>query len=91
MAEESIEARTTTPDPTAFGRVVLEMMRERNIADASELGLSRLDLRALRRHFDGENARHRRWMPTNVAEALDASEPEKVKMAAAYLYKSTPL
>ena len=58
MAEERIEARTTTPEPTAFGRVVLEMMRERRIADASELGLERLDLRALRRHFDGDNVRH---------------------------------
>lgn len=41
-------------EPTLFEKVVLEMMRERDIADASELvDLDRLDLRALQRHFDG--------------------------------------
>src|SRR5215212_4903276 len=84
--EETIETRTTAPEPTAFGRVVLEMMRERRIADACELGLERLDLRALRRHFDGEQNRHRRWLPTNVAVALDATEPEKAKMAHGYIW-----
>ena len=87
MTEERIEARTTTSEPTAFGRVVLGMMRERRIADASELGLERLDLRALRRHCDGENAYHRRQMPTLVAEALEATEPEKGRMGYAYLYR----
>ncbi len=75
----------TTNEPTLFGRCVLEMMRERNIADASELDLDRLDLRALRRHFDGEDNSHRRRMPTNVADALDATEAEKVEMATAYM------
>ena len=85
MAEERIEARTTMPEPTAFGRVVLEMMRERDIADASELGLERLDLRALRRHFDGDNVRHRPYMPGRVAEILEATEQEKGKMAEGWL------
>lgn len=81
----------TTNEPTLFGAVVLEMMRERNIADASELGLHRLDLRALRRHFDGENATRRRWMPSNVADALEASESEKGEMAMAYMGYSRQL
>ncbi len=75
----------TTNGPTAFGEVVLQLMRERRIADASELDLDRLDLRALRRHFDGENAMHRRWMPRNVADALEASDEEKTQMGLAYM------
>lgn len=75
----------TTNEPTLFGAVVLEMMRERRIADASELGLHRLDLRALRRHFDGEPNSHRRWMPSNVAAALEASDQEMGRMAMAYM------
>ena len=73
-------------EPTLFGEVVLEMMGERNIADASELvDLDRPDLRALRRHFDGENARHRRLMVSHVADSLDATEDEKMRMAVAYM------
>jgi len=87
MTEERNEANGVAPAPTAFGRVVLGMMRERRIADASELGLERLDLRALRRHCDGENAYHRRQMPTLVAEALEATEPEKGRMGYACLYR----
>lgn len=79
------EVRETVPEPTLFGRVVLELMRERRIADASELGLDRLDLRALRRCFDGENARHRRYMPRDVAAALEATDAEMVEMAVAYM------
>ncbi len=85
------EARETVPGPTLFGGVVLGLMRERSLADASELGLERLDLRALRRHFDGENNSHRRWMPSNVADALEASEPEKGEMAMAYMGYSRQL
>jgi hypothetical protein len=45
-------------------------MRERRLADGPELAIDRLDLRALKRHFDGNNARrHRRDLPRNVAEA----------------------
>jgi hypothetical protein len=73
-------------EPTLFGKVVLEMMRERDIADASELvDLDRLDLRALRRHFDEEDARHRRVMVSRVADSLDATEDEKKRMAVAYM------
>lgn len=75
----------TTNGATPFGEVVLELMRERNIADAAELGLDRLDLRALRRHFDGENVTHRRWLAKHVAKALGASDEEMIKMAMAYL------
>lgn len=71
--------------PTLFGRVVLELMREQELADASELSLDRLDLRALRRHFDGENALHRRRLCAHVADALDASDAEKVRMGLAYM------
>jgi hypothetical protein len=60
-------------------------MRERGIADASELGLDRLDLRALRRHFDGENVWRRRHLPAHVADALEASEEERVRMGVAYI------
>jgi hypothetical protein len=75
----------TTNGPTLFGGVVLELMREREIADASELGLDRLDLRALRRHFDGEKANHRRHLPSHVADALEASYEEMVRMGLAYI------
>ena len=81
----------TTNGPTLFGKVVLELMRERHIADASELDLDRLDLRALRRHFDGENASHRRRMPAHVADALDASDKEMIEMGVAYIGWSPPL
>ncbi len=74
-----------TNGPTLFGGVVLDLMRERNIADASELDLDRLDLRALRRHFDGENVSHRRRMPAHVADALEASDEEMVRMGMAWL------
>jgi hypothetical protein len=73
----------TTNEPTLFGKVVLELMREQEIADASELDLDRLDLRALRRHFDGEKATHRRRLCAHVADALEASEEEKGRMALA--------
>ncbi len=75
----------TTIGPTAFGRAMLEFMRERNSADASELGLGRLDLRALRRHFDGENVFYRRRMPAHVADALKASDKEMTEMGLAYM------
>ncbi len=81
----------TANEPTLFGKVVLELMRERRIADASELDLDRLDLRALRRHFDGENASHRRHMPRNVATALEAGDGEKTEMAIAYMGLSAQL
>jgi hypothetical protein len=74
-----------TNEPTLFGGVVLDLMRERDIADASELGLDRIDLRAIRRHFDGENAWHRRRLPAHVADALGASEEERVRMGVAYM------
>jgi hypothetical protein len=74
-----------TNEPTLFGGVVLDLMRERNLADASELGLDRLDVRALRRHFDGEHARYRKRLPGNVAAALEASPEERVRMAVAYM------
>lgn len=74
-----------TNEPTLFGRVVLELMREQEIADASELGLDRLELRALRRHFDGENARHRHRLCAHVADALEASDEERVRMALAWM------
>jgi hypothetical protein len=77
--------------PTLFGGVVLDLMRERELADASELDLDRLDLRALRRHFDGENAQHRRRMPAHVADALEASDEEMVRMAVAYMGYSPQL
>jgi hypothetical protein len=63
-----------TNEPTLFGTVVLELMRKQEIADASELGLDRLALRALRRHFDGEKATPRRRLCAHVADALDASD-----------------
>ena len=73
-------------EPTAFGKVVLDMMRERNIADASEIAdLDRLDIKALRRHFDGDRALHRRVMVSRVADGLDATEAESIQMAMSYM------
>jgi hypothetical protein len=71
--------------PTAFGAMVLELMRERRIADASELGLERLDLRALRRHFDGEEARRRPRLVANVAAALGVTAEERTRLMVAYM------
>ena len=56
MTEQNTEV-AERPEPTLLGRVVLDIMRRRNLADASELGLDRLDLKALRRNFDGERTR----------------------------------
>ena len=73
------------PAPTPFGEVVLDLFRDRRVADVSELGLHRLDVRALRRHFEGDNNNHRREMPENVATALDLTDEERTRMAVAWI------
>lgn len=72
-------------NPTPFGEVVLDLFRDRRVADVSELGLHPLDVKALRRHFEGDAANHRKDVPANVAAAIDATEDEKTRMAVAWI------
>ena len=71
--------------PTPFGCAVLGLMRERGVAEASELGLAPPDLGALRRHFGGENVHRQQELPANVADALGLGHDEMVSLARAYL------
>ncbi len=81
-----MEENPNIPEPTVFGEEVLDMMRERRLADASELGIDRLDLRALRRHFEGDRPRRYGHLCRTVAYALHATDEEKLRLALAATY-----